>query len=197
MTGNPNKKELINKKETPSRLGDKIRETRVALGWKQGDLGEKVGLTADRIQKYENGVRKPKEELLEKIAKAMGVEVEALQEPVIASDIGAMFALFELEELHGLRMRKSHGKNILVFGDGIEGILNEYISDWIKKRESIERSIQDENISDDEKKEILESYKLWKMRFPRSSEEEKARREQAYKDTLEEKLRQVREKWQY
>ena len=32
-----------------------------------------VGLNGDRVQKYENGVRKPKADLLKKFANALGV----------------------------------------------------------------------------------------------------------------------------
>lgn len=38
-----------------------------ALFVSQTELGEKVGLNADRIQKYENGARKPKADLLKKL----------------------------------------------------------------------------------------------------------------------------------
>ena len=43
-----------------SRMGNRIRTIRVEKGMSQAELGNLVGLTADRIQKYENGARKPK-----------------------------------------------------------------------------------------------------------------------------------------
>ena len=38
-----------------SRIGNRIRTIRVEKGMSQAELGNLVGLTADRIQKYENG----------------------------------------------------------------------------------------------------------------------------------------------
>lgn len=41
-------------------IGKRIRNIRILNGLSQSELGEKLGLTADRIQKYENGARNPK-----------------------------------------------------------------------------------------------------------------------------------------
>ena len=38
-------------------IGKRIRNIRILNGLSQSELGEKLGLTADRIQKYENGAR--------------------------------------------------------------------------------------------------------------------------------------------
>ena len=42
------------------RIGKRIREIRKEKGLTQGELGEKVGLIANRIQQYENGARNPR-----------------------------------------------------------------------------------------------------------------------------------------
>ena len=42
-------------------------QIRESQGLSQAELGEKVGLSADRIQKYENGARKPKNDMLKNI----------------------------------------------------------------------------------------------------------------------------------
>ena len=65
------------------RIGKRIRTIRIARGLSQTQLGEKVGLNADRIQKYENGARKPKKELLKQIARALGVQPMAIADPII------------------------------------------------------------------------------------------------------------------
>ena len=82
------------------RIGKRIRTIREVRGLSQSQLGERVGLNADRIQKYENGARKPKKELLKQIARALGVQTMAIADPIIAvnMDITAMYALFELEK---------------------------------------------------------------------------------------------------
>ena len=48
------------------RIGLRIRKIRNAKGLSQAELGAAVGLSADRIQKYENGFRKPKADMLKK-----------------------------------------------------------------------------------------------------------------------------------
>ena len=42
------------------RIGARIREIRLARGLTQAELGDKVGLSADRVRQYETGYRKPK-----------------------------------------------------------------------------------------------------------------------------------------
>lgn len=45
----------FNDETAASRVGDRIRKIRTEKGLSQAELGAMVGLTADRIQKYENG----------------------------------------------------------------------------------------------------------------------------------------------
>ena len=90
-----------------SRMGNRIRTIRVEKGMSQAELGNLVGLTADRIQKYENGARKPKKDLLKNIAAALGVSTLALVEPNTTSRIGAMYALFELENRFNMKIEKT------------------------------------------------------------------------------------------
>ena len=56
------------------RVGRRIREIRMAVGLSQTELGEKIGLSADRVRKYENGARKPKSDLIKKIADVLEIE---------------------------------------------------------------------------------------------------------------------------
>ena len=109
------------------RIGARIREIRIENGMSQEDLGNKVGLSADRIQKYENGVRKPKAELLQKIATSLGVNTLALTDPVVADSVGAMYAFFEMEKLYNLKVQRiQDGRLILIVDDGVSGPLNTY-----------------------------------------------------------------------
>lgn len=63
----------INKK-----LGSKIRELRKEKELTQEDLAYKAGLDYSYINQIENGKRNPSMEAVEKIAKALGVKVQAL-----------------------------------------------------------------------------------------------------------------------
>ena len=88
----------ISEKNSGERIGSRIRKIRTAKNLTQGELGQMVGLNADRIQKYENGARKPKLDLIKQIAGALDVKSLALTDPEVSSYFGAMFAFFEMED---------------------------------------------------------------------------------------------------
>ena len=60
--------------------GDNIRRQRKAKGFTQAQLADAVGLTEGAIRHYESGIRAVKPELLEEIAKALGVSEGALKD---------------------------------------------------------------------------------------------------------------------
>lgn len=66
------------------------------------ELGLAVGFdenSADvRIAQYENNSRKPKEDLLRKIAEALDVNYHSLYEPTLYAAEDIMYMLFELDE---------------------------------------------------------------------------------------------------
>lgn len=61
------------------KIGSKIKYYRNKNNLSQKELGELVGLTADRIQKYENGARNPKEEQLERFSDFLDCNIEDLK----------------------------------------------------------------------------------------------------------------------
>ena len=87
----------FNEETSADRVGGRIRKIRRARNLSQSELGESVGLSADRIQKYENGVRRPKMDMMKKIADALGVDALALTDPVVSNYMGAMYAFFEMD----------------------------------------------------------------------------------------------------
>ena len=60
--------------------GEKIKRIRQHRGMTQKELGDAVGLTANRIAQYEMGYRVPKATLLEKMVEAFNVSRECLLE---------------------------------------------------------------------------------------------------------------------
>ena len=78
--------------------GEKIKRIRLHRKMTQKELGDAVGLTANRIAQYEMGYRVPKAALLEKMAEAMKVAYLALNEPKTNDLFGVMETLFWLEE---------------------------------------------------------------------------------------------------
>ena len=101
MNNNPIDQDPIDHIEetAANRIGSRIREIRLARGLTQAELGDKVGLTADRIRQYEAGYRKPKTDTIKAIASALEVQPLAMIDPVSTEYLGAVYALFELEKL--------------------------------------------------------------------------------------------------
>ena len=77
---------------------EKIKRIRQHRKMTQKELGDAVGLTANRIAQYEMGYREPKVPLLEKMAKALRVSKLALLEPDTGNLGGVMETLFWVEE---------------------------------------------------------------------------------------------------
>ena len=59
-------------------VGDRIKELRRDNGLTQKELANAMGVTASMIGQYETGIRTPKYETLERIAKALSVSVPML-----------------------------------------------------------------------------------------------------------------------
>ena len=147
------------------RVGARIRKIRNAKKMSQAQLGELVDLNADRIQKYENGARRPKLELTKKIANALGVDALALTDPVIPNDIGVMYALFEMEEVYDLKVHDD-GRISISFGNGITGAINSNLREWYKRIEKRDEDLA--NAKDDtERESIMLEYNMWKWTFPK------------------------------
>lgn len=167
--------EDFDRETAPSRIGRRIRAIRQEEGMSQGDLGEKVGLNANRIQQYENGARNPKFELCKQIADALEVEASALLDPQVASYIGAMFAFFEMETLYDLRLKEVDGQICICFGESQHDInvstMNKNLRRWYDRRQQMEADILAAT-SEDEKKRIIHEYHMWEWNFPHSTEKE-------------------------
>ena len=164
------------------RLGERMRRIRTALGLTQGELGEKIGLSADRVQKYENGFRKPKADMLRKIADALGVETMALTDPIVTTPIGVMYALFEMEKTYNAAVCKTErgfemsfsGTNSFCgtynFCGTYSDSIDDYILEWTLERNNIEEKLRKAS-SDEEKNSIILEYDMWKWTFPKSVSE--------------------------
>lgn len=171
-----------------SRIGRRIRAIRQEENMSQRELGEKVGLNANRIQQYENGARKPKFDLCKQMAEALEVEASALLDPQVTSYVGAMFAFFEMETLFDLRLKEIDGRMCICFGESQRDInvitLNKSLKAWYERRKKMESDILEAS-SEEEKKRILHEYHMWEWNFPYSmdkdapSKSERAAKERA------------------
>jgi transcriptional regulator with XRE-family HTH domain len=164
---------------TAYRVGSRIRLIRKAKGLTQAELGEKVGLTADRVQKYENGIRKPKPELIQEFATALGVNRKALEDPIISDPVGALFALFEMEMLYNLKVERSpdNSSAVLTFGHGVSPELDAFLAEWEKAYKHFNEKINLAS-SEREAKDIANSYTKWKYAVSRESAGEMSKQSQ-------------------
>ncbi|WP_408069658.1 helix-turn-helix domain-containing protein [Butyrivibrio sp. JL13D10] len=161
----PNEADFYEKR-VAERLGKRIRRIRESQNMTQASLGSLVDLTGDRIQKYENGVRKPKIDMLKKIAYALDVEPTALLDPDIETYFGVMRALFEMERDFNLQIQNEDGKITLSFEDDALHDMNEYLKEWDKEKQKIQAALNAAK-SEDERATILHTYDLWKWNFPK------------------------------
>ena len=187
----------FNEETSADRIGRRIRAIRTEQKMSQAELGQAVGLTADIIQKYENGARKPKFDMLKQFAHVLGVETIALLDPVVSNYIGAMFAFFEMEDLYELEVKKNGGKYSIQFGNGFTGTMNDYLKEWYDERETIKTRL--EVASEEEKKTILAEYHDWERTFPKALTEKTAKiiQKKRIENTiaeLQEKLEKLDEK---
>lgn len=87
-------------------IGKRIKFFRTMRGMTQKQLGTAIGFPAKnvevRLAQYEIETRKPKADLIAKLAKALSVSPQALNVPDIDSNIGIMQTLFCLEDTHGI-----------------------------------------------------------------------------------------------
>lgn len=56
-------------------IGERIKDFRKAANLTQKQLGERIGVSGAMIGQYETGVRKPKQETVERIAQALGTNI--------------------------------------------------------------------------------------------------------------------------
>jgi transcriptional regulator with XRE-family HTH domain len=67
-------------------IGQKVRALRLDRGLSQGALAEKIGVTFQQLQKYENGLNRISAGRLLRIAAAFGVPVTAFYEAATRKD---------------------------------------------------------------------------------------------------------------
>ncbi len=64
----------------PESFGRKLRTLRAFKGMGQDDLAEKSGMNRASISLLENGYRQPRRSTIKKLATALGIEPEMLEE---------------------------------------------------------------------------------------------------------------------
>lgn len=83
--------------------GSRIRELRTRRGLLQRELAEMAGVTESAVRNYELGLRTPRPQHLEAIARALGVDPAALADYGVETARDALEVMFRLEEGFGAR----------------------------------------------------------------------------------------------
>lgn len=78
--------------------GEKIHRIRLHRKLTQKELGDRIGLTANRVAQYEMGYRVPKRPLLEQMAQSLEVSPLALLDPTTGTLSDIMETLFWMDE---------------------------------------------------------------------------------------------------
>ncbi len=154
----------ISEDRSAERTGERIKKIRETREMTRAQLGALVGLDQNRVQQYENGRRKPKIELLKKFAAALGVETIALMDPTTESYVGAMYALFQMEEKLDLKIVKKDGCYCLQFGDGKSSGMNSYLRQWYEVRQALDEAMP--NLNDEERKKKIFDYNMFEWTYP-------------------------------
>ena len=148
-------------------LGEKIKKYRLMKNLTQKDLGIKVGFSAatadSRIRKYEKDIMAPKNDIRQKIADALDIDLSALSDINIESYEDIMQILFLFEENLGLDIERKDGKTHLIFDDNnkdIEKFIS-YLYIWHSQKKNLIST------SDTISTEEMYKYKIWKSRFPK------------------------------
>lgn len=120
-------------------INERIRYLRKLRGITRKQLGTKIGFpetsAEPRMAQYELGIRVPRPELTEALAKALDVSPQALTVPDIESLTGIAHTLFTLEDIYGLTVDLDNGRvclrpNILKNLRAVE--INRFLAEWYK-----------------------------------------------------------------
>ncbi len=152
-------------------VGDRMKRIRNFRKMTMKELGMAVGFdesSADvRIAQYENNSRKPKEELLERIAQALDVSIFALRDTRAYTDVDLLHAFFDWEE-------GRLGVNLFTAIDDTTdpeyprecvalsfdySLLDVCMEEWLRRR----IQLRDGEITRDE-------YQEWKLNWPHTSD---------------------------
>ena len=149
-------------------VGDRIKRVRQFRGLTQKELGKLVGFdekTADiRIAQYESNTRKPKEDLLIKIAEALDVNFRSLYEPYNYAAEDVMFTLFDLDEHYKITIHdvedEEHPDETHKSVQFNYFLLDEFLTEWATRK----KELAEGKISQSE-------YMEWKLNWPDTADD--------------------------
>ena len=151
-------------------IGERIKRIRNLRNLTQKELGLAIGFdenTADvRVAQYESNTRKPKEDMLRKIADVLDVNFRSIYEPTLYAAEDIMYTLFELDEHYSIRLHEITDdsdpdyseKHIAV--NFHARILDSFMTEWLLRKKELAEGA----ISKDE-------YFEWKLNWPATADD--------------------------
>ena len=119
---------------SPGSLGQKIKKIRMLRKYTQKELGVMCGFSFSsedvRIAQYEKNKKIPREKILKDMCNALGVGEGALIHADMLSYQEMFYALFDMEDFHGLRPVKKEDGYYLKFDS--DSIINDFLEEWYK-----------------------------------------------------------------
>ena len=114
-------------------IPERVKYFRMKRGLTQKRFGILLGFpekTADiRVAQYERARRKPKNDILHKMANVLGISPNALNIPDIRTEEGLMHTLFLLEDMYGLEVRKFRGE-VVLYPTTPNSTLSRLLQEW-------------------------------------------------------------------
>ncbi len=128
----------MKKKEVPS-LAKKLKSLRDEPHLTQKEVADKAKITESAYRAYELGDRNPKPEILDRIAKALGVRPEYLSAPMFRNRREFAYAILENEDAFGYTVREIDGVPAIVEGYGSAmDFFAEFVRDWEEMRQKLD-----------------------------------------------------------
>ena len=131
------------KKQINIYIGNRIRAIRKFRGLSQAQLGSMVGLSANRVHKYECAIRAPKLDMIQKFALALDVSPYSLVAPNPDSENGLAMLLFNLEDIYQLETVEIDGR---VFLSSNNPDFENVIQKWHKIKLELINKPEDERV---------------------------------------------------
>lgn len=133
----------------------KIKKLREKRQLTQKQLAELSGISESAMRSYELGDRKPKKEVLERIAMALGVRSEYLSAPEFGPSMEFFYALLENDELYGYTITEINDRPAITGGLMAVGVtFDGFLGDWSKMKKKL-----------DAKEITREEYENWKQTY--------------------------------
>lgn len=148
----------MKKKDVPA-LTKKLKKLRGELYLTQKEVADKAYITESAYRAYELGDRNPKPEILDRIAKALGVRPEYLSAPTFRNRREFAYTLLENEDIFGYTVCNINGTVAIATGYGSD---TDFFADLIRDWEQMREKLDNHEITKDE-------YEDWKRTWDNST----------------------------